>query len=449
MAYTQTATSQIDFEEAKFTNFHKKIIGGGMLGQYADGYILGSIGISISLATEQLGLTTFWLGLIGAGSLIGLMLGSLFIGPLADRIGRRVIFLTTMVIFLMASILQFFVSTAEELMILRIILGVAIGADYAVGLTMVSEWSPTRIRGRVLSFLMVMWVSGYVSAYVIGYLLQFLGENGWRYILLSSAIPSLVALVIRWGTPESPSWLAGRNRTEEANAIIHRCLGPEYSMSPTLEQPPAAKWSELFSPKWRSNTMVGGVFFACQVIPYFAISIFLPSLLENLNVENPYASGIIYNIFLLVGVLIGMWLINVISRRLFLVGSFYICAAALLAMTVWQNMPAFYALAGLSIFSLVISAASVLEFAYPPELFPTELRASGVGLAVAISRVGGAAGTFLLPVVMDLFGTSAALGGCFLALMVGGVVCQRYAPETSPQILEKRLGKAQAAAGKA
>lgn len=440
MGKTETLqSSAINFEEAPFTAFHKRVIGGGMLGQYTDGYILGSIGIAMSLATDQLGLTSYWLGIIGAGSLIGLMVGSFLIGPLADRIGRRLIFLTTMFVFCLASFLQFFVDSASQLLILRLILGLAIGADYAVGITMVSEWTPARSRGRVLSFLMVMWVSGYVSAYLAGFFLQFVGENGWRWILLSSVVPSVVALYVRWGTPESPSWLAGKNRMKEALEIIHKYIGKEYTMfKPSKKSESSGRWRDLFSPKWRTNTMVGSVFFACQVIPYFAISIFLPRLLEALKLDNPYASGIVYNIFLFIGVLFGMWVINKISRRIFLVGSFYICAAALMLMTIWGNMPPLYALGCLSIFSLVISAASVLEFAYPPELFPTELRASGVGFCVGASRIGGAMGTFLLPVVMDAFGTSVALFGCFLSLIIGGIVCQLYAPETNPDFMTEK-----------
>lgn len=151
----QTPTS---YEDAPLCALHKKVIAGGMLGQFSDGYILGSIGISMSLATTALALDSWWLGLIGAASLVGLMVGSFFMGPIADRIGRKPIFCTTMVVFTVASIMQFFVESASQLFILRLILGLALGADYAVGLTIVSEWSPARLRPRILSTLMIMWV---------------------------------------------------------------------------------------------------------------------------------------------------------------------------------------------------------------------------------------------------------------------------------------------------
>lgn len=197
------------YEEAAFCRLHRKVIGGGMLGQFSDGYILGSIGISMSLATGALSLDAWWLGLIGAASLVGLMLGSLFMGPVADHIGRKRIFCTTMAVFTLASVLQFFVTDATELFVLRLILGLALGADYAVGLTIVSEWTPARLRPRALSFLMIMWVGGYVSAYVVGYCLQFIGGDAWRWILLTCAVPSAAAMIVRAGTPESPSWLIG------------------------------------------------------------------------------------------------------------------------------------------------------------------------------------------------------------------------------------------------
>ena len=418
------------YEDAPFCGLHRKVIGGGMLGQFSDGYILGSIGISMSLATVALGLDAWWLGLIGAASLAGLMVGSLFMGPIADRLGRKRIFCSTMIIFFVASVLQFFVTSATQLFWLRFILGLALGADYAVGLTLVSEWTPARTRPRALSFLMIMWVSGYVSAYITGYFLQSMGDDAWRWVLLSCAVPSACAMIVRMGTPESPSWLVGKGRAREAEALVHQFIGPQYCLPVQEKVVENASWSTLFSPRWRKNTMVGGVFFACQVIPYFSLSIFLPQVFSQLGMEDPYTSGIVFNLFLFMGVLLGTWIIDKISRRLFLTGSFYTCAMALLIMTVWQDIPTMWALACISTFSFVISAASVLEFAYPPELFSTELRGSGIGFCVACSRVGGASGTFLLPIVMDSFGTSAALAGCVAALVIGGVVCQLFAPET-------------------
>lgn len=427
---TVVSESIASYEDAPFGKIHRKVILGGMLGQFSDGYILGIIGIAMSLASSSLQLNSYWEGLIGSASLVGLLVGSFCIGPVADLIGRKYIYYTTMFIFFVVSLLQFFVASPMELLILRFGLGLAIGADYAVGLTLVSEWTPKALRGRALSFLMVMWVCGYTSAYCVGYVMQLLDGEVWRWILVSCAVPSAVALFLRIGTPESPQWLMGKGKMEKALRLVHKHVGDGFGLPAQEARTQPTSWFELFRPAWRRNTMVGAVFFACQVIPYFAIGTFLPKLMLSLNIENPYASGILFNVFLLMGVLLGMWLINKISRRLFLYGSFYLCAIALTVMALYSTSTT-TALVALSVFSFIISAASVLEFAYPPELFPTELRASGVGVVVAASRLGGAAGTFLLPIVMENFGTQTALFGCVIALLAGGIVCQRYAPETS------------------
>lgn len=427
---TISKTPTHTFEGAPLRSLHIKAAAGGMGGQFSDGYILGLIGIAMSLATTPLSLTTYWLGLIGSASLIGILFGSLLTGPLADRIGRKAIYLWTMAIFFVASVAQFFVTDATQLLILRLILGFALGADYVVGISLVSELVPKRLRGRLMSMMMVAWVAGFSCAYGIGYLLQSLGDDAWRWILFSSAVPALVVFLVRLNTPESPLWLINKGREDEARTIVSKRLGTDILLPQADVQTQSTSWTQLFSVKWRRNTFVGAMFYTCQVIPYFAMSTFIPRILETLNVEDGYASGIVYNVFLLLGSIIGLLIINKISRRAFLVGSFYITAASLAVLALWSGMPGVLVVTLFAVFACVLAGAGVLEFAYTPELFPTELRASGVGFVVAASRLGGAGGTFILPVLMENYGTPAALGGCVLALLVGAIVCQLWAPET-------------------
>ena len=155
-------------------------------------------------------------------------------------------------------------------------------------------------------------------------------------------------------------------------------------------------WSELFSPRWRKNTIVGCVFYTCQVIPYFALGTFSPKVLEALQVKDKFVGGLVYNILLFAGAVIGLLLIDKLSRRMFLIGTFYFAALAL-AVLAYASFGPIGTMLALGLFACILSAAANLEFVYPPELFPTHLRASGVGLAVASSRFGSAISTFLLP----------------------------------------------------
>ena len=423
----------ISFEDAPFSPVHRKVTAGAFMGQICDGYILGIVGIAMSYAVEPLGLTSFWLGLISAGAMLGILFGSLCVGSAADRIGRRGLFSTVMLISFLLSVAQFFISDPLLLTIVRFALGMAIGADYTVGISLLSEWTPTRLRPRMLSVLLVIWTTGFVLAYIVGFFMQGLGPDGWRWVLCTSAIPGAITFVLRLGAPESPSWLAEKGRTQEALKVIREHLGEGYCLPPAGEKKTSASWFRLFSPELRANTFVAGIFFACQVLPFFAISIFLPLVLGTLKIDNPYASGVLYNAFTMVGVLFGTWLIDKISRRSYLLWTFYLAAGILIIMTVWQDMPGYLSMTMLAAFSLVLAVSIVLEFSYPPELFPTELRASGVGFAVALSRIGAAGGTFLLPIINEHFGIYASLGGCIATLLFGGIICQIYAPETSPK----------------
>jgi putative MFS transporter len=133
---------------------------------------------------------------------------------------------------------------------------------------------------------------------------------------------------------------------------------------------------------------------------------------------------------LLVGAIGGVLAVDRISRRAFLIGSFAATAVSLCILSGYPGLPSWAMLILFAAFAGVLSAASNLVYVYLPELFPTDLRASGVGLAIACSRTGSAFSTFLLPIIVDAFGVRSALNACVAVLAVGAMVCQRWAPET-------------------
>lgn len=199
---------QISFEDAPFSAIHKKITAGTFMGQISDGYTLGIVGISLNYAMEPLGLTSFWMGLIGAGSMFGIFFGSLLAGITADKIGRRPLYASLMLLTAIVSVLQFFLSDPLLIAIVRFVLGMLIGADYTVGIPLLSEWAPAKKRAGILGWLLVFWTIGYCISYIVGFFMDgfvaAFGNDGWRLVLCTSVVPSLIALVIRFGTPESP-----------------------------------------------------------------------------------------------------------------------------------------------------------------------------------------------------------------------------------------------------
>lgn len=432
--------NRINFEDAPFSPIHKKIAVGTFMGQICDGYILGIVGIALSYATGVLGLDSFWMGLIGAGALFGILLGSLLTGIIIDRIGRKTAYTFVAIFSLGLSVVQFFISDPTLLVIVRFLLGMCVGADYTVGVALLSEWTPEKIRTKMMSWLMAAWTFGYIISYFAGFFIASLGdlgENGWRWILASSAVLAFITLLTRLGSPESPSWMMVKKGSNSALNLVHQYLGKNYTLPAQEEKVESASFFRLFSPELWRNTLTSCTFFLCQVLPFFAISIFLPVVVEGLHIANPHASGMLYNGFTMVGVFIGILVANKISRRAFLIWTFYGAAAILTIMTVWQDMPASLALILLGAFSTVLAISIVAEWLYPPELFPTELRGSGVGLTIATSRIGAGMGTWMLPVVTEQYGVTVTLTCCIASLVIGGIVCQVLAPETSPNLVSK------------
>ncbi|MBN3723691.1 MFS transporter [Burkholderia sp. Ac-20379] len=400
-----------------------------MGGQFADGYIIGIVGIALSLATVSLKIDAFWAGLIASGSLIGILIGSLISGLVVDRFGRKSIYVLTVEVFVVVSVLQYFVHSPAQLLVLRVILGIAIGADYAVSLSLMSELSPKRYRARMMSAIMVAWYAGFVTAYIAGLYIGRLGGDAWKLAFVSCAVPAAITLVVRLGTPESPLWLLSKGRVEDARQVVVRHFGEDVALPILSKEIKPGSFSQLFGKKWRRSTFVGSVFYFCQVIPLFALGAFIPRIMEAIEVKDPSVGVVVYNVSLFVGVFLGLWVVGKISRRAFLAGSFYFNAAALAILTFWGGMPAFWIVAIFCAFALVMSGSSVLEYVYLPELFPTELRGSGIGFSVAMSRVGGAGATFLLPIIMSGYGVHITLGCCVAALAFGGVICHLFAPE--------------------
>jgi len=116
-------SNHVSFEDLPLSRFHIRTVFSGTGGQFSDGIVLGIIGIAVSMAAGPLQLTAIWMGLLGAASLAGLFLGSLIAGPLADKFGRRTIFAWDMLLFAAISASQFFVTSPEQLLVLRLLLG--------------------------------------------------------------------------------------------------------------------------------------------------------------------------------------------------------------------------------------------------------------------------------------------------------------------------------------
>lgn len=238
----------------------------------------------------------------------------------------------------------------------------------------------------------VAWYVGYLISYAVSYALIASTSVSWTVILGLSTVPTVIVLLLRLGTPESPRWLMSKGRTEEATALASEYLEEEDQRDLHTPAPRTGEASALlFSPEYRKATIFVSVFWVCNVTPYFAIGAFAPTVLEHLGIKDGLTGALAINGLVVVGSMVSVLLIERVGRRKLAVPPFWISTVALVVVAFFSGTSAVLVLVCFLVFSLVNAASTALSGVYPGEVFPTEIRGAGVGFATAVSRVGAAA----------------------------------------------------------
>ena len=140
-----------NFDDLKFSSIHRRILLWGSGGPFLDGYVLVMIGVALEQLTPALKLDADWIGLLGAGTLAGLFVGTSLFGYISDKVGRRKMFLIDIIAIGVISVATMFVSSPVELLVMRVLIGIVIGADYPIATSMITEFSSTRQRAFSMS----------------------------------------------------------------------------------------------------------------------------------------------------------------------------------------------------------------------------------------------------------------------------------------------------------
>ncbi|WP_441964004.1 MFS transporter [Mycolicibacterium houstonense] len=424
-------------DDAPLTSFHKKLTLFSSGGPFIDGYALSIIGVALITLEPAMSLSATEIGLIGAASLIGIFVGGGVFGYVTDKVGRHLMYIADLIALAVFSVLSAFAAEAWQLILLRFLLGVAIGADYPIATSLLAEFLPKKQRGRLLGAMFVVWAVGAAAAYVVGFLLRDYGPDAWRLLLASPAVFAVITLLARMGTPESPRWLLSRGRIDEADAAIKQAFGPQFGVG-DLDQHDSetarnTSFAQIFQRPYLNRTIFVAVFWTAQVIPLFAVYTFAPDLLASFGLEgdaNLYGGSLLISLLFVVGGIPGLYLVEKIGRRALLIGSFAVIAVALAIPALIPGIPPVAFFLALAVYALASGASSFLEIVYPNELFPTEVRATAVGVGTAVSRIGSAGGTYLMPLALTALGAGGALGVGAAVTAVGLVVAIFMAPET-------------------
>src|SRR5215207_2942678 len=205
-----------------FTREHGRLVVGSGLGWALDAMDVGLISFVMAALAVQWSLTPTELSWVASVGFVGMALGATLGGLLADRIGRRQVFAVTLLVYGLATGASALSWSVGALIVLRFVVGLGLGAGLPVASTLVSEFAPPRIRGRVVVLLEAFWAVGWILAALIGYLVVPTSDAGWRWALALGALPALYAVVVRRGLPESVRFLEARGRHAEAEEVVQR-----------------------------------------------------------------------------------------------------------------------------------------------------------------------------------------------------------------------------------
>jgi putative MFS transporter len=435
-----TLTRAQRLDRLPFTREHGRLVVGSGLGWALDAMDVGLISFVMAALAVQWSLTPTELSWIGAIGFVGMALGATLGGLLADRIGRRQVFALTLLVFGVATGAAALAWSVAALLVFRFLIGLGLGAELPVASTLVSEYAPARLRGRVVVALEAFWAVGWLLAALIGYLVVPRSDAGWRWALALGAVPALYAVVVRRGLPESVRFLELRGRHGEAETAVRRFetaagVVPEPTAAPPAPPVPTARPSRLWAPGTRGRTAaLWTVWFGIN-FAYYGAFIWLPTLLvaSGFDLVTSFGYTLLITLAQLPGYAAAAVLVERWGRRptlvVFLLGS--ALGAALFALAAGDTAVLVTGMV-LSFFNLGAWGA---VYAVTPEVYPTALRGTGAGAAAGFGRIASIAAPLSVPPLLDGGGTGLVFG-VFAAFFVVAALGSWALPERRGESLD-------------
>ncbi|WP_051348815.1 MFS transporter [Peribacillus kribbensis] len=395
---------------------NRKLLGVAGLGWLFDAMDVGMLSFILVALSSEWGLSSKEVGWIGSVNSIGMAAGALIFGLLADRIGRKNVFIITLLLFSIGSGLSAFTGSLALFLILRFIIGMGLGGELPVASTLVSESVPAEKRGRVVVLLESFWAGGWLLAALISYFV--IPHYGWQAALLISVIPALYALYLRLGLPDSP-------RYEKMKAA------PKPSVWENL--------SGVWAKKYRGQTMTLWVLWFCVVFSYYGMFLWLPSVMviKGFTLIKSFEYVLIMTLAQLPGYFTAAWFIEKIGRKFVLVT--YLIGTAVSAYFFGQaDSLGLLITSGIFLSFFNLGAWGAL-YAYTPEQYPTIIRGAGAGMAAAIGRVGGVLGPLLVGYLVAQKTSITSIFTIFcVAVLIGAAAVFFFGKETKNSELQEK-----------
>ena len=433
-------------------------------GKFFEGLIVFMGGIALPLVSEQFSIDQTTKGFITAATLAGILIGALFLGGLADRFGRKPVFIGEMVLLLIGLLGASFSSSSELLIFWLFIMGLALGADYPTAHLVISESIPASIRGRlVLGAFSFQALGAVIGTAICAVVLSSKPElSTWRIFYLLPVIP--VALVA-WGRiflPESSHWLLSKGHLTKAEKQLRKLLNRQDISLLQLEiaeegvvKYKSSKFGDLFHGKQLKSTILASLPWFLQDISTYGIGIFTPIIIAaafGAEAQEHNLSALIHNDLLgakgtalvdigfLVGIAFAIWLSDKLGRIPLQIAGFIGCALGLLIAAAGNfNGANNIVLIGVGFFLFQFMTnlgPNSQTYLIAGEVFPTKIRGVGAGFAAASGKVGAVITAFFFPALLNGFGADRLLPLLAVTSLIGAWITWLYRVETKGVNLE-------------
>lgn len=419
-----------------------------------ESYDIGLMGVVLVPFKTIWHLSASQTGILVASATVGIVVGVVPAGFLADRFGRKHVLVGALLFYSVMTALTGLATGWQAVAIMRFVAGIGLGAMFPLPYTLLVELSPRRKRGAVAGILDAFLSIGYFSAPVMaGWALTQYGDLvGWRVLFYVGGFGALYALVIGVFMPESPRWLAAHGKFVRADRILRKLEGPA-GWEPSgdemllveeagIHKKTSARQalSSLWSPTYRRRSLMLWVAFPAVFFVFYAIMSYMPLVLKT----EQFPAGWIWNVTALImaasipGKFLEAWLVEKLGRKPVIVG-FTVVAALAAGVFPWAHgrMAIIVVAMILAFFGISVDPAMKI---FTAEQYPTMMRGVGVGMTEGWGRLIGGA---LAPYIMALMLADVGIRGSFLFValfaIVGAIVVALLGKETRGQHLEERV----------
>ncbi len=420
-------------------------VNGGLL----FGLNMASISGATDILQKEFSLSESNLGLVTGSMMLGCLIGALFTGSIAERIGRKKVMVITSVLFLISALGCAFSTGMVMLTIFRILTGITVGAISVTGPMYISEISPAHKRGTLVSFNQLAITIGILLAYVFDYLLIDLGDQSWRYMLGAPAVFALLFLVfLLTSFPESPRWLLKQGKEEKAKTIFTR-IGeaiPDSGLIPNLnsKQDNSINFKELFQGKTGKIVLIGTLIAVFQQITGInAVLIFAPDILRTAGVggESALMQSMLIGLVNFLMTIVAIRLVDKKGRKTLLLSGAVGMTIALAYLTYEFSQPVrnttLVLVALLLYISFFAASFAPVMWVIISEIYPSRIKGIAMSFSTAVSWVFTFLTVYTAPVIRSEWGDWALFAIYALFSVLAFVFVKGFIPETKGKTLEQ------------